>query len=301
MAPDGFGRGTLSVVVPSVNGWHCLGPCLEALEGMEDAKAQVVVADRVGPDLRERVRDRWPEARLLACPRDTSIPALRARAFPACTGDVVGVIEDHVLVPPDWARKMMDAHRTGARVVGGTVENAARDRLVDRAAFLCEYSHCLNPGPAGPTDRLPGNNVTYRREMLERFASVWEREVWEDRLHEAFRDEDVELIFRPDIRVRHDMRYTAREYASQRFLYSRALAAMRMERRPPWARLLYALATTALPPVLMWRIGRQAFRSGRGGLFLRALPLLAGFVVAWAAGEAVGAVAGDGGALARVR
>lgn len=298
---------SISVVVPSVNGWPYLRRCLDALAAQEGPAPQVVVADRVGPHLRDRLReavragDGWPEVKLVEAPRDATIPRLRALAFRACDGDVVGVIEDHVLVPSDWTDEMLRAHREGAAVVGGSVANAARDDLVDRAAFLCEYSHALDPPPDGPVDALPGNNVTYRRELLERFRPVVEEGGWEDRLHRALREAGVELECRPEIRVAHEMHYSAGEYASQRFLYSRALAALRLEGRAAWQRWAYAAATAALPAVLLARIGARAWRAGRGGLFFLSLPLQVVFVTAWAAGEAVGALAGDGGALARVR
>jgi hypothetical protein len=292
---------SISVVVPSVNGWPYLRTCLEALAGQVGPRPQVVVADRVGREVRERLRKGWPGVDLVEAEPGTPIPELRARAIRACEGDVVGVVEDHVIVPPDWTERMLGAHRDGARVVGGSVENEARRGLVDRAAFLCEYSHCLEPPAEGSAQRLTGNNVTYRRDLLERFRPVVEEGGWEDRLHGALREAGVDLVCRPDIRVGHEMHYTAGEYASQRFLFSRALAAARLDGRAALVRVAFALATAALPPVLLWRIGTRALRAGRGGLFLRSLPLQLVFVVAWAAGEAAGALAGAGAAPGRVR
>lgn len=301
MRADPASLASISVVVPSVNGWPYLRRCLDALSRQRGPGPQVVVADRVGPDVRAPLRRRAPEVVLIEADRDAAIPELRARAFRACAGDVVGVVEDHVRVPPDWTERMLRAHREGALVVGGSVENAATDTLVDRAAFLCEYSHCLERLPEGEAEWLPGNNVTYRRELLERFRPVVEEGRWEDRLHGAMREAGVELVRRPGITVEHEMHYSAGEYAEQRFLYSRAAADLRLRERPAWFRGLYALATAALPFLLLWRIGTRAWRAGRGGLFVRSLAHQALFVSAWAAGEAVGALAGDGGALARVR
>lgn len=293
---------TLSVAVPSVNGWGYLRRCLAALDAQRGSRPEVVVADRVGSAVRDPLREEAPWAVLVEAPADTTIPELRARAFRACRGDVVGVVEDHVQVPADWSERMLAAHREGALVVGGSVENAARDRLVDRAAFLCEYSHCLDPGAAGPADGLPGNNVTYRRELLERFRDVIGEGRWEDRLHDALRASGIDLTSRPDIRVAHEMHYTVGDYVAQRFLYSRAFAALRLRDASVPRRAAYGLAAAALPPVLLGRIVRRVWRSDRPrSLLLRSLPLLALFSVAWAAGEAVGALGGDGGALARVR
>jgi hypothetical protein len=215
---------------------------------------------------------------------------------------VIGVIEDHVLLPDDWGHRMLAAHADGAEVVGGAVENAACDRLTDWAAFLCEYSHSLSPPPAGPADWVTGNNVTYRRVVLERFWDVIDRGGWENELHDAMKTAGVQLVSRPEIRVGHKMHYSVGEYVSQRFLYSRAFAALRLDRARWSRRLAYGTAMLALPPVLLSRIVSRVWQSGRHRRqLMRALPLLVPFTLAWAAGELVGAWFGGGNALARVR
>jgi len=54
----------LSVIVPSVNGWGDLEGCLAALD-VQDEALEVLVVDRVGPEVREPVRSRFPGVRLL--------------------------------------------------------------------------------------------------------------------------------------------------------------------------------------------------------------------------------------------
>jgi phosphoribosylcarboxyaminoimidazole (NCAIR) mutase len=296
-APD------ISVVVPSVNGWSDLEGCLAALFAQENGVGvEVLVADRLGSTLRELVRERFPRARVLEAPAGTSIPRLRAMAFAAARAPVVGVVEDHVLVPGDWASRMLAAHREGAQAVGGAVANAADGRYVDVAAFLCEYSHCLTPPAAGPSAWLTGNNVTYRRELLERFRSVVEREGWENQLHDAIRDSGVPLMSRPEIVVGHKKHYTVWEYTSQRFLYSRAWAGLRVRDAGPLRRAAWGLAAFALPPVLLARIVGNVRRAGaHHGALARSLPLLVLWVAAWAAGEVVGYWFGAGDALGKVR
>jgi len=139
----------LSVVVPSVNGWGDLEGCLGALAAQQGARIEVLVADRVGAAVRKPLRRAFPDVRLLEAEAGTTIPALRRMAFRAARADVVGVIEDHVLVPPDWVSRMLALHRAGHQVVGGAVANAATSTTVDWSAFLCEYSACLAP-PTGP-------------------------------------------------------------------------------------------------------------------------------------------------------
>lgn len=292
----------LSVVVPSVNGWSDLEGCLAALEAeRSQVGLEVLVADRLGESLRSRVRARFPWVTLIDAEPGTTIPDLRAMAFARATGPSVAVIEDHVLVPPGWARQMLQAQARGEEVVGGAVENAATGRLVDWAAFLCEYSHLLPPLPDGPSDWLTGNNTIYRRELLERYRAVTEQGRWENVLHDRMRDDGVTLFCRPAIRVGHKKHYTVWEYLSQRYLYSRSYAGARVAGSGLGKRVAYGLAALALPPLLFYRtVARIWGKRVHRGELVKSLPLLGLFVTGWAAGELVGAWFGPGDALSKV-
>jgi hypothetical protein len=293
-APD------LTVVIPSVNGWSDLEHALAALRAQTAGPVmEIIVVDRVGEQVRERLA-RCPDVHVVEAPAMTTIPEMRRMGFDAARSPVVGVIEDHILVPPDWALQMLEEHRDGALVVGGSVENAACERLIDRAAFLCEYSHCLSP-PEGESDWLTGNNVTYRRDLLQRFADIIALGRWEDHLHAGMRGAGIALVSRPAIRVGHRKHYTIREYTSQRYLYARAYAGMRVEHEPGLRRAAYGAGAFALPPLLLYRILSRTTAAGVPRMEIaRSLPLLALFVSAWALGEVVGYWRGHGNTLARV-
>ncbi len=293
----------LSVVIPSVNGMADLTGCLDALA--VDARRtplEVLVVDRVGAALRQEVRVRYPWVRVLDAAPGTTIPQLRALAFAEAGAPVVAVIEDHVQVPAGWADQMLAAHAQGEEVVGGAIVNAATDRLVDWAAFLCEYSQLLAPLPSGPVPSIAGNNTTYRRALLDRFREATTSGRWEDHLHEVLRAHGIELHCHPEIAVGHKKHYTVWEYTSQRYLYARSFAGARVRDRSLPGRALYAAAAAVLlPPVLLARIvGRVWSRPPYRPMLLRSLPLLPVFVAAWAAGEVVGAACGPGDALSRV-
>jgi glycosyltransferase involved in cell wall biosynthesis len=292
----------LTVVVPSVNGLGDLMDCLSALSNQRtDVDLEVLVADRCGDALRDEVRRQFPWVRILDAPSGTTIPDLRALAFREARGKSVAVIEDHVIVPPGWARALIEAQAGAEVVVGGAIENAAVDRLVDWAAFLCEYSHCITPLPDGPADWLPGNNVVYPRALLGRYQAVLGRGQWENRLHDAMRRDGVTLLLRPRISVGHKKHYTVGEYLTQRYLYARSYAGARVAGASLPIRLGYGAAALALPPLLLFRTVSRVVSKGRHRTELvRSLPLLAVFVVSWALGEMVGYVAGPGDSLAKV-
>ena len=292
----------LSVVVPSVNGLGDLRGCLDALvrEGAE-TPLEILVPERCGEHVRHVLRRDYPAVVVMPVSTETTIPAMRAAAFRVAHGEAVAVIEDHVLVPPGWARRLLHEIAQGAVVVGGSVSNAADDSLVDRAAFLCEYSHCLPPLPDGPATWLTGNNVAYRRDLLERYQDVAEAGHWENYLHDRLRHDGVELICRSDIQVAHKKHYRFTEYLSQRYLYARSYAGARVAGASLPTRAVYGLASIALPPLILFRTVRRIFsKTGDTGMLLRSAPLLTIFAFSWAWGEFVGYWFGSGDSLRRV-
>lgn len=293
----------LSVVVPSVNGINDLAGTLQALEAQrKDVRLEVLVVDRLGTALRQEVRARFPNVRILEVAPDATIPAMRALAFRAATAPSVAVIEDHVIVPDGWAKALLTAQNAEAPVVAGSVQNAATGTLVDWAAFLCEYSHCTPPLPAGRVEWLTGNNVVYSKALLDKYRGVIETGGWENRLHDAFKSDGIPLTCHPEIVVGHKMHYSFSLYMSQRYLYSRSYAGARASGAGFAKRMAMGAASMALPPLLFWRtVSRIKAKGQHLAELKRSLPLLALFVVAWAAGEAVGYVAGAGNSLSRVR
>jgi hypothetical protein len=299
---SGASHPTITVVIPSVNGWPDLDRCLAALEEQRrDVQVEALVPERCGPAVRDAASKKYPWARIIPVSADTTIPQMRAIAFREATAPTVAVIEDHVIVPPGWAREMLRARADGARVVGGGLVNAATERMVDWAAWLCEYNHLAAPMAAGAVDGIHGNHTAYDRALLTELREVTESGRWEDALHDAIRAKGVTLWARPDIVAGHQKHYSVSEYTSQRFLYSRAYAAMRVQGAPLTKRLAYGAFAFALPPVLFARIVSRVWK---GGLYrahlIPSLPLLALFVVSWGLGEVAGAWFGDGGALAKV-
>ncbi len=290
------------MVVPSVNGLDDLAGCLKAVVRLEGVRAEIVVVDRLGEHLRATVRREFPDAVVVAASPDATIPQMRALAFLHTTAAAVAVIEDHVIVPPAWGRQLLDALADGADVVGGSIENAATDTIVDWASFLCEYSACIPPLPAGEATWLPGNNIAYRRHLLERFRPVIEEGKWENRLHDAMRADGIKLICRPEIIVMHKMHYTFGLYLSQRYLYARSYAGARVAGASAGVRLAYGAAAFCLPPLLYFRTIRSVIAKRRHLAQLAAsLPLLCLFVSSWAVGEIVGYWFGAGNSLSKVR
>lgn len=293
---------SVSVVIPFVNDLSDLRDCLSAVGRQKNARVEPIVISRKDAATNAEVRRLFPEVVLIEVAPDSSIPEMRAIAIGRCTAPAVGVIEDHVILPDDWAERMLAALEEGHDVVGGAIENAATARHVDWAAFLCEYSGSLPPLPSGPVEGVPGNNVIYRKAVLDRYKDVLKEHKWEDRLHGAMRADGIQLIMRPDIVVGHKMHYSVWLYCAQRYLYSRSFAGARVRGASAVKRLVMGAAAFALPPLMFYRTVRRITSKGKHlGHLVRSLPLLSVFVLFWGAGEVAGYWFGPGKAMSRVR
>ena len=290
----------LSVVVASVNGLPYLADCLEALEEYAP-DAEVVVADWTDERTRDVVRDRFPRATLLSFDEPMAVPELRAAGVFAATAPYVALIEDHCNVREEWADRLVAAHEAGHSVVGGSIRNSPYRRVRDWAAFFCEYSRYMEPAPAGEVDDLPGMNVSYDRRAIEAIDDLLRAGKWESWLHARLLDRGFVLWCEPDAVLDHAKDFGFREFLSQRYHYSRSYAGMRNAELGS-RRLLYALGSPLIPPLMYTRIARSVLsrRRHRRELAL-ATPLILLYMSVWAGGEAIGYVFGGGRSLLRVR
>ena len=292
----------VSVVIPCVNGLPSIAECLEALARQADAApAQVLVVDRCGEDTRAALRHRFPDVEVVAAEARTTIPALRAMGVARARGRMVAFLEDHCNADPSWLHMIERAHREGRQAVGGAVVNGSVERVVDWAAFLCEYARFAPPLPRGAAPEITGNNSAYDRALLERLSRELGGEVWESFLHARMRELGVPLFCEPDLLVSHKKRFGFAYFLSQRYHYSRSFAGMRLAGARPWKRLAYACATALLPALLLARmIATLAPKRAYWRAFAIALPVILVFLTAWALGEAIGALLGPGDSLERV-
>ena len=290
----------LSVVVASVNGMPYLGRCLEAL-GQRCPETEVIVADWTDEATRQRVRERWPFARLLSFDEPMAVPELRAAGILAARAPYVALIEDHCIVGEGWAARLVGAHRRGYSVVGGPVRNGETRRIRDWAAFLCEYSAHMEPAEGGVVEDLVGMNVSYDRRALAAIDDLVREGRWESWLHPRLRGEGFAFYCDQDAVIHHVKDFGVREFLSQRYHYSRSHAGMRRNDLGA-KRWLYVGGSPLLVPLLYRRIAREVWRRRTPRKeFALATPLIVLYLSVWAYGEAIGYARGGGRSLLHVR
>jgi GT2 family glycosyltransferase len=292
----------LSVVIASVNGSPIIRECLESLRQQpKSEELEVIVAHRCTDRVSEAIRRDFPWVTLIDAPGATTIPELRALAVRDSSGEVVAVLEDHCLVTKDWARQMIEAHQGEYDVIGGSLENAACERFVDWAAFFCEYYQAMEPIPAGEAKTIPGNNVSYKRRVLERFLKNMEAGEWDFVLHERMKASGTPLYSAPSITVHHKLSMDLRRALFQKFHFARSFAGMRFANPSRVRRGLYGVGAVFLPIVMARRIFACVWKKGshRRELLLSS-PILMLLLLSWGLGETIGYIFGPGSSSVKV-
>lgn len=276
---------------------------LMALANDRDHACEVVLVDRRQDQVSAEIGRRFPGVLLLPCPADATLPAMRALALSRSRAAIVAVTEDHCVPCDGWLGQIVDAFDAdpGLTAVGGPVQNGVFDTGLDWATFLCEYSFFYPPLDEGATAVLPGMNVAYRREALTALpAQALTDGFWETTVHPRLTATGGRFQSRNRMVMFHCKRFSAGLFLRQRFVYSRYYAGLRFPAHQTAKRAVAAVASLALPPVLLLRIVRSCLAKGLRGPLLRALPSLLPMVCVWAAGESWGYVRGAGRALAEI-
>lgn len=285
----------VSLVIASRRGGDPLLETVGAFTAAAGGGLEIVVAECARDDSATRIRERWPDVRVLHFDARRSIPQLRAAALSSVTAPIVAMTGDACAPGPGWLAALRRAHADGPDAVGGVVENGATGRLIDWAVFFCEYGRFMAPLPAEPRTDLPGQNVSYSRRALADIDDLVRKGTWEPLWHWRLAACGARLVRDGSLIVVLTKRFTFLGFVRERFHYGRSFAAQRVAGAPRSRRALYAVGCVLLPLVVLLRLCRDLLPKRRylGRLALTA-PLLAAFACVWAAGEAAGYAAGAG-------
>jgi hypothetical protein len=214
---------------------------------------------------------------------------------------LVALSEDHAFPNTIWAEALIEAHRQGFDAVGPVMDNANPGSMVSWAGFLISYGRWMVPGPDGLVDHLPGNNSSYRRDILLSYGSEldelleaqsvlhWKLKAAGCRLHQDSRAVVSHLNFS-----------LLRPWFVEQLYSGRVFAATRALKRSVKWRLAYSLGSPLIPLVRLVRILRYAIKARLSPrLVLKTLPVLILGLMASGSGEMLGYAFGAGDAKAK--
>jgi hypothetical protein len=230
--------------------------------------------------------------------QDHSAQALGIRRARA---PLVAFSEDHSFPNSVWAQALIEAHAQGFEVVGPVVGNANPGSTVSWAGFLISYGRWMVPEPGGLIDHLPGNNSSYRRDILLAYGSELD-ELLEAQsvLHWKLAAAGHRLRQEPRAITSHLNFSLLSPWLMEQLYSGRVFAATRSFNRSVKWRLVYSLGSPLIPLVRLVRVlcyARKARLTSQ--LMLRTLPALILGLMANGMGEMLGYAFGAGDAKAK--
>lgn len=294
------GPASLSVVVIPLIGGMALDRCLTRLAADRAERIVVLPLGEKGPlqtNLHHGVR-------FISADR-TSVPWRRQVGVEASGGDIVAIIEDTSVPSPGWCEAVRAAFTDPA--VGGAggpvfVSPAIGPRF--QALGCSEYGRfhprrlaglaAAGPGGLTTVQHLPGNNLAYRRALLLEALSGSQRGLFEIEIDDRLRTQGAKLVLQPGMAVEYAACDAHGARLSTRFRHGRLYAGRLVAGRGWPQRAAAFTKSLLLPPILAGRALRSAASVLPPAGAIKAAPWICAMEAAWAAGEAVGSLTGEG-------
>ena len=100
----------VSIVVVTHGAWHWAERALAALAAHTDVPHEIVVVDNASPDgTADRVRERFPEVRLLANDVNAGYGSANNQAARIARGEVLALVNSDAIVPAGWIEPLLAA------------------------------------------------------------------------------------------------------------------------------------------------------------------------------------------------
>jgi hypothetical protein len=297
---DATERPPLTVTIATNDGWETVRQAYDPLRGQAEARGvEVLLVDgsRGSPPAPGEL---GPTTRWIEMP-GADIAEMRMRGYREAKGDLIAMIEDHVIVPPDWVETVINAHaeHTEAAAVGGGVKNGTPRHLIDWASFYAGHAPYIAPLPSGPAEFLEGAYVAYKRQPLQSALNRLGDRAIETLINEEIKAAGGTLFVEERLYVTH---LQSRGIAGTTRLHYHAgrhfEGTRRASRRNGPMRLVRAVVLPV--PRMAKRLATARQRGEPIGRLARVAPAMFVVFSAQAAGEIVGIVRGPGRAATKI-
>jgi Glycosyl transferase family 2 len=293
----------LSILVASTAPLQDASACLRTLtQQCHGQRVEIILAYSADAEAAEAMAADYPEVILVRLPRAAPLPRLLGTAMARATGDIIAATDATCAVDARWVSAILKAHEAPHPVIGGAVEADKFDKLVDWAAYFCDYGQFMLPLTEGVANEMPGNNLSMKRWALARGREYVDREFWKTYWCQRLQAEGLHLYSEPSIVVYYRKSFRLWPYLVHRFHNGRCFAGMRNAQLTWVKRAIYWMGSPVLPVLFSTRILRAVLPKQRHlRQFFLSLPIIVLATVSWAFGEFCGYLLGCGTSCRHVK
>lgn len=293
----------LSVIVASFSPFQEVPAFLSAsVKRCSHPRVEVILAYAANRDLPYVPEKDGRGLVFLRLPSTASLPQLLGVALTHARGEIVAITDATCAVDDRWVSAILTAHSTPQPVIGGAVEPAGLNSLVDWAAYFYDYGRFMSPFAAGGARLVPGINISMKRWVFAKGREFVEGEFWKGHWCHRLQAEGIALYLDPTIVVFYGRSFTFGSFLTRWFQHGRCFAGMRRAQLSRVERCLYVVGSPALPVVFCWRFLRDVLPKRRWvRQLVLSFPLIMLAMVSWALGECVGYLMGAGTSCQSVR
>lgn len=285
----------LSILLPAKLGYDSVLAAVgtwEAQTARADIEILILCPEHLGPTAEQAARLKPGQRVVMTGSADLHV--MRAIGILQAAGEYVVLAEDHCLPDPDCAAAFLMRLDEGWDGVGPALRPGVRSTCWSEGSFLIGYGEWMEPVAAGSTDVLCGWNGTLRTTLLRALADELSGLMRVGAFAmDRIRRQGGRFFIENRARMRHFDPPGCGHELYLLFVVGLGFGAMRSRDWSIAARWLYPLAAPAVA-LLHWKRAFLHFRRAgpAAGLRPAALAAAAVLAVAWAVGEAVGAVLG---------
>jgi glycosyltransferase involved in cell wall biosynthesis len=215
---------------------------------------EIIIVNGGGENDCQRILEKWrkefPQLKIIKT-KNKNLAASRNVGLPHCSGDLILQTDDDARPFPNWIEEMVKAHKNNpdCGVIGGRVIDASQGRFLSKIADIATFpNHKKNT----KVRSVPGVNSSYKKEVIDQIGKYDET---------LFRGEDVDynwraiqkgwdVLFCPEIKVKHLHRPSWKGLFQQHFMYGRAHYLVRKK----WPKMYshYPLKISSIKSFLKW-------------------------------------------------
>jgi glycosyltransferase involved in cell wall biosynthesis len=245
----------VSILICTYNRGSLIDGTLESIIKDQSQKPdEIVVVNGGGENDCNRTLDKWKiffPSLIIFETKNKNLAVSRNIGLPICSGDLILQTDDDARPFPDWIQKMAIFHKKYPKVgvLGGNVIDASGHSYLSRIADIATFPH---HDKMTQVRSLAGVNSSYKKEVIQQVGEYDET---------LFRGEDVDynwraiqkgwdVLFIPEIKVKHLHRPTWRGLIYQHYMYGRAHFMVRNK----WDNMYshYPLQINSIVSLLKW-------------------------------------------------